>query len=406
MLSLRIALGSLASHKLRTALAMLGVFLGALALTGVQHISLSMTRKAEIETEKLGPNLFMAVSGQLSFRRSGSASLSGMAMNFTEDDARALVVGIPSALRGAPFHTVPMDIRHAERKIPAQIVATTVDYPEVRSFRSETGRFFTPQEQKGRALVCVLGRDIAVSLFGNPQAALGRLVHVFRTPMRVVGVMEAKGRDISGANQDEQVFVPLQTFLRRLANQTWITGVFIRLAPGSSPDEAAESATTILRGRHRILPGEEDDFTVLAARDAMRLQREALELVNILGVISSSLSFAVGGLGILSMMVLLVRARRIEIGIRRAMGARRADIIRQFLFESGLMAASGGILGTLAAILLLPIVCVLGDFPFLLDPVLLLGTLAGSAALGLLAGAYPAWQASRLQVLDVLRSGG
>lgn len=404
-LSLRIALSSLSTHKLRTVLAMLGVFLGALALTGVRHVSEAMVRKAEIETEKLGPNLLMAMSGKIRFTR-GDFRSQPTFKNFKVADALAVMRGLPSAALGVPYIAKTENIRFGRTRVACQLVATWPDYPRVRSFAPDIGRFFSQEEEDARAMVCVLGRAIATRLFGDPEKAVGQRVFLFRAGLTVVGVMEEKGSDISGANQDEQVFVPLSTFMRRLANRWHISGVYIQLADGADFEDAKATAETILRRQHGVGPGtpKPDDFTVLTAKDTMRLKQQALDLVQTLGVISSSLSFAVGGLGILSIMVLLVRARRMEIGIRRAVGARRRDIVRQFLIESGAMSCAGGAAGVLTALALLVVVYRLGDFPYVFDPLLILQALAGSAVLGLAAGAYPAWQAGSVQILDVLRN--
>lgn len=403
-LSLRIALKSLATHKMRTVLAMLGVFLGALALTGVLHISLAMEQKAVEETEKLGPNLLMAMTGNIRFRR-GEIRADAGNTRFRLADATALLRGLPSAVAGAPYLSFPMNIRAGNTTTMCQVVATWPDYMQVRGTGTQCGRFFDRQEEDDKALVCTLGPTIARRLFGSPEAAVGRIVQLFRARLRVVGVMEEKGSDISGTNQDEQIFVPLSTFMRRLSNKDYIHGIYMQLAEGANFDLAKDTATEILRRRHGINTeaGQTDDFRVLTARDTMQLKQQALDLVQTLGYISSSLSFGIGGLGILSIMILLVRARRLEIGIRRAVGARRSDIIRQFLLESGAMSAVGGAAGTLAALALLTVVYRLGDFPHVYSAWLIGGSLFGSAALGLAAGAYPAWAAANVGVLSVLR---
>ena len=216
--------------------------------------------------------------------------------------------------------------------------------------------------------------------------------------------MEKKGADISGTDQDQQVFVPLSTYMRRLSNQSWISGVYLQLASPGDSARAKQAAEQILLARHRIGSGENEDFSVLTAQDTMQIQQQALDLVRTLGIISSSVSFAVGGLGILSIMILLVRTRRLEIGIRRAVGARRRDIMRQFILEAALMAGIGGSLGVVVAAGLVLIVYKVGKMPVFYDPLLILGALAGSILLGLLAGAYPAWQAAQVEVLEVLRN--
>ena len=404
LLSLKIALQALATHKLRTVLAMLGVFLGALALTGVRHVSKAMVRQAEIEVEKLGPNLFALLAGQTRFSRGSDARTAGGANTFQLEDANAVIRALPGVVKAVPVISRNMPIRHGNTTVQCQLVATWSDYPNVRNFEPDTGRFFTGDEERERAKVVVLGRKIAQRLFGDPQNAVGQVVYVFRAGLVVVGVMEEKGADISGTDQDEQVFVPLATYMRRMANQTWVTGVFLQMADGTNFNRTKAAATQLMRARHSIVGGKKDDFSVLTAEDTMQLKQQALDLVDVLGLISSTLSFAVGGLGILSIMVLLVRARRLEIGVRRAMGARRRDIIRQFLLESGMMSAAGGGAGVLTALALLTVVYAVGGFPYVFDVWLILQALCGSALLGFVAGAYPAWQAANVEVLQVLRN--
>jgi putative ABC transport system permease protein len=402
--SLKIALASLKAHRLRSILAMVGVFLGALALTAVQHVSQAMYLKAEMETAKLGTNLFMARSGKVVFRRSGSVGLRYATTTFTLQDAQDLIGSIPQARSGVPFILKTLPIRYGNIKIPCQVVATWPAYTEVRSFNPAMGRFITWEDEKQHARVCVLGTKIAERLFGKPEQALGQMVYMFRAGVRVIGVMEPKGADIVGSDQDEQVFVPLSTFLRRFANQDWITGVYLQLTDNQSYDVVKKTAETILRRRHHLGQGEENDFSLLTAKDTIQLQEQALQLVQTLGLLSSGISFAVGGLGILSLMVLLVRSRRMEIGVRRAVGARRLDIIRQFILESGLMAGAGGFVGVVTAAGLVLLIYKIGQMPVIYDPIFIIGPMVGSVLLGLVAGAYPAWQAAKIEVLDILRN--
>ncbi len=403
-LSLKIALSSLAVHRLRTLLAMIGVFLGALALTGVQHLSQAMILQARQEVERLGPNLMMAVAGQIRMRR-GEARVRDTASTFTIADALAIMESVPQVVEGSAGVLSPGSVTAESVKINCQIVATWSNYARVRSLNIEYGRFLLPADEEQRELVCVLGNKIAQRLFGSAEAAQGRQALICKALLRAVGVMAPMGADITGTDQDEQVFVPLSTYMRRLSNQNFITGVYLQLQPGADAGRVKATIEALLRERHNIQSGELDDFSVMAAQETIELQEEALGLVRTLGLISASISFAVGGLGILSIMVLLVRSRRLEIGIRRALGATRADIVRQFLLESGLMSTTGGALGAVAAIGLMIGVSRAGFFPMVLDPETLGLAMLGSAFLGLGAGAYPAWQASRLEILDVLKAG-
>ncbi|QGY39525.1 FtsX-like permease family protein [Pseudodesulfovibrio cashew] len=402
-LNLRIAISSLKAHKWRAILAMVGVFLGALAFTGVQHVSEIMVRQSEIETEKLGPNLFAVMAGQIRFSRGGSVRVSASNRNFLLGDAVAVINGVPSVLEGAPFVATDMPLRANGRGVTAKLLATWPSYQEIRNFRPSLGRFFDQSDVENRSRVCVLGQKVATRLFDSPEGAMGKMVHLYRAGFRVIGVMEVKGRDISGEDQDEYVFLPVTTFLRRAANQNWLSGVFLRLAKEADPDEVGAAASAVLRERHAIGPGEDDDFSTMSAKDAMKLQQQALDLMGTLGGITSVISFAVGGMGILSIMILVVRSRRVEIGVRRAVGGRRRDIVRQFLFESALMAGVGGGLGVLVTVVLVTVGCNLADLPLVIQPAGLLLTLAGSCLLGVAAGAYPAWQAARIEILEVLR---
>ena len=400
---LKIALASLRIHRLRTILAIVGVLLGALCLTAVQHIGQAMHNKAEAETAKLGTNLFMARSGQLRFTPGGTSRARREATTFTIADAEALIQQLPMAKQGSPFATRSMPVRAGNTKVQSSIIGVWPAYTQVRDLDLAVGRFFTEQEEQESAKVCVLGAKVAERLFGSGAAALGEQVFFFRANARVIGVLAPKGADIVGSDQDDQVLVPLSTYLRRFANQDWISGVYITLNHPQDEVAAKAAAEALLRQRHHLGDGKKDDFFLMTARDTMKVQQQALDLVRTLGWISSGVSFAVGGLGILSIMVLLARTRRLEIGVRRAVGARRRDIIRQFIFESGLMAASGGLLGVLCGLGLAALVAFIGKMPFHLDLLLVTSVLGGSLGLGLLAGAYPAWEAAQVEVLEVLR---
>lgn len=403
-LNLRIAISSLSAHKLRAILAMLGVFLGALAFTGVQHVSSIMVKQAEMETEKLGPNLYAVMAGQVRFRKGGGVRTSGWSRNFTVSDAKAIIESVPSVMEGAPFVQNTMMVRGNGNAVNAQMVATWPNYQVIRSFHADTGRFFNWQEVEDRAKVCVLGLKTAERLFEKAEDAIGQMVYVYRAGFRVLGVMEAKGRDVSGEDQDEYMFLPLTTYMRRASNQNWISGVFLRLSKDAGQEAVGEAARAVMRQRHNIEEGEDEDFSTLSPKDAIKLQRQALDLMTTLGGITSSISFAVGGMGILSIMILVVRARRVEIGVRRAVGGRRRDIVRQFLFESGLMAGIGGACGVLVTVALVTVGCSLAGLPVIIDAVSLGVTLAGSCLLGVAAGAYPAWQAAHIEILDVLKN--
>ncbi len=403
-LNLKLTIKSLSRHKLRTILAMLGIFLGALAFTGVQHVSRIMVKSTELEIQKMGPNLFAVVSGQVRFSRGGGIRFRGVNHSMSVSDATAVARGAPSVLDYTPITSIEDYVRSGNRSVQANIVGCWPSYQDIRAFYPDHGRFFTMAEEQTMARVCVVGKDIADRLWGGPKQALGQTLFLYRASFEVVGVMQAKGRDLAGVNQDEQVFMPLSTYMHRASNQNWVLGAYFRLADGADMDVVRSSVTAILRQRHHLDPGEEDDFSLLEPKDAIELQRQALDLMQTLGAITSTISFAVGGMGILSIMVLMVRMRRLEIGIRRAVGGKRGHIVRQFVYEAAMLSVTGALFGVLLCIAGLLIFASVTEYPLILDPVLLGGTLAGAAVLGVASGAYPAWQASQVEILDVLKS--
>ncbi len=405
MRGLLIALKALAVHKGRAILAMLGIFLGALALTGVLHVSKALTLKAELETAKFGPSLVQATAGQMRFRPGGGFSASrALVTTFTLADARYLITKITAVDRGVPYVMSTKTIRAGSANISCNLIATLPEYETVRATRAVYGRFINAADEMGRAKVCILGSAIADRLFNSREGALGRTVYIQQAALTVLGVMEEKGQDVSGTNVDEMVFVPLSTYMRRLANIDWISGVYLNLRPGADADAVSDDLRAILRGRHFITPGEKDDFFVYSAKEATQLQSQALDLVWTLGLLSSSVSFAVGALGILSIMILMVRTRRLEIGIRRAVGASRHQIMGQFLIEAGFMSGVGGIFGVLSALVLVSGAYGMGALPAFYNLPLAAGVSVAAALLGIIAGAYPAWQASRGDILDILRN--
>ena len=187
MRGLGIILKSLAAHRTRALLAMLGVFLGALALTAVMHVAGAMVLKADLETQKLGPNLLQALSGQVRFRRDGPSGVSGVNRTFTLQDAEAILGGVAQVRDGVPYCNAPMPVRYGSIKTTSQLVATLPGFARVRAYSPAYGRFISDEDEAGRALVCVLGTAIATRLFERPDNAVGRTVFFFRAPVQVVG---------------------------------------------------------------------------------------------------------------------------------------------------------------------------------------------------------------------------
>lgn len=402
--SLIIAAAALNEHRARSALALLGVFLGALMLTLVLHISLAVGKKVELEANRLGANVTDAAAGTSPFTRKGINRAGGRnAATLTLADAEAVRDTISQTEMVVPYTLSRRSISNGRERSACPIVGTTPQYTVIRNSRPQYGRFFTQEEMQRKDLVCVLGSEVAQRLFVDPAAASEKRVRLNGRDFAVVGVMEEKGQDATGVNTDEQVYVPITTLMQRLIKQEHISGIWSRVDSADYAQEQETILTALLRQRHHILPGQQNDFSVNFSSQVNEMQDKAMHLVFVLGCLGAGISFSVGSLGILSIMTLLVRARRMEIGIRRAVGASRKNIVRQFLLESMLLAGSGGALGVTAALLLTSVVYASGALPAAYSPAMICGVLVASISCGLLAGLYPAWQAARLSIVAALK---
>ncbi len=402
-LNLKIALKSMSNFKMRTALAILGVFLGTFSLVVVSNLSDSLSKKTEKEVESLGKNLLIVRSGIV--RRFGAQTrLLSEATTLTIRDAQAIADGSPFIHAVAPLSNKAFPVRYGGITLTSVVVVgVTPNYTEVRNFRVKEGRFITENDNKNFNKVAVIGNEVAVKLFGNANP-IGKYILIWRVPCQVIGLMEEKGVDISGFNQDNQVFIPLNTFLRRFVNKDYIGSISVQAINEESISLAKAGIEDILRKRHRISEDKQDDFTVIDLKDVMAVKSQAMSMITVLGRIAAGISFFIGGLGILSIMILIVNERRVEIGIRRAVGSRKKDIVLQFLIESAFISFSGGAVGLIVSVAITVIVFLFSGLPFAISPAGIIISFLASVGIGILAGIYPSNKATKIQPVDVIRS--
>ncbi len=402
-LNLRIALRSLKNFKLRTALAILGVFLGTFSLVIVSNLSDSLAKKTEKEAASLGKDLLIVRSGVV--RRFGpSARLLSEATTLTIGDSKAIFQGSTVIKDVSPSGNSAFPVRHSDIRLASVLImGVTPNYTDVRNFRVKEGRFITENDNKNFDRVAVIGNEIAVKLFGNMNP-IGQYILIWRVPCRVVGLMEEKGVDISGFDQDNQIFIPLNTFLRRFVNKDYIGSISVQTINEESIPLAKAEIEDILRERHKIGKDQKDDFTVIDLKDVMEMKSQAMSMITVLGRIAAGISFFIGGIGILSIMILIVNERRLEIGIRRAVGSRKRDIILQFLIESAFISFSGGTVGLIASVAATVVIFIIAKLPFTISPIGLVISFIASIVVGILAGIYPSKKATRIQPVDVIRA--
>lgn len=401
-LSLTIALRSLLSFKLRTALAVLGIILGTLSLIVVNNLSNSLAKKTQQEIDRLGKNLIVVRSGAVQRFGRGTRFIS-QEPNITARDIRAIAQGVSSVKAVSPASSVSFPVRCTSMVLPSVLVTgVTPNYTTVRNFAVQEGSFITEPDDVRQRNVVVLGSRVAEKCFAQ-EKPIGNYILLQRFPSQVIGVMEEKGTDISGIDQDTQVFVPLNTFLHRLVDREFVDTLYVQCINRQSLDHAQQEIEEILRRGHRITGDKRDDVVVTAMKDVKELQVQAMDMISTLGRISAVVSFLIGGVGIFSIMMLMVNERRMEIGIRRAVGSRRLDIVFQFLMESSIIALSGSILGVGIGLVLTLSIFQIFKLPFTISVTGLVAALCASVGVGLVGGIYPCQRATMIQPVDILR---
>ena len=403
ILNLEIALGALGNYRLRTALAVLGVFFGTLSLVIVGNLSDSLSLKTEQEISNLGENLVIVFSGQL--RQHGPrGSLTARAATLTQEDATAILNSLPAVRQVTPSGMKAFPIRYRNAVLKAVAVnGVTPNFTEVRNFEIAEGNPITDDDERNQRKVAVLGPTTAEKLFGK-ENPLGKTILIRRVPCQVIGVTVAKGSDISGTDQDNQIFIPLKTFLRTFTNQEYLNSISIQAVDQNAIPALQNDVAALLRIRHKIKDGLKDDFTVVDLKDVNALKNDAMGMIKILGRTAAAASFLIGALGILSIMILIVNERRVEIGIRRAVGSRKRDIILQFLLESSFISVTGGLIGIFAGILASLLIARILSYPPTISMPGLVLSFAASALSGIVAGIYPSFKAIQINPVDIIRS--
>ena len=395
-----IALTALKSNKTRFFLASLGIMIGIAAVIVMVAIGKGSQHEVMTVIAKMGENLLTINAGEMK-RRGGRLRLSGNVTTLNLRDVDYLSKEVDGITFVAPFEIKEMKVKYLQVLTSTNVAGSTLEFLETRNYRIASGEMFTEMDQKLGARVGVVGKTVIKNMLGG-EDPLGKTVRINAIPFRIIGIFESKGLDSDGIDQDDILLIPIKSMLRRILNQNYISTIYAKADSRRNIERVAAKIKTVLRDRHKIADDAENDFTIISQIDLENLKAETSELFTRLIVGVAAISLVVGGIGILAVMLISVKERTHEIGVRRAVGATKGDIVGQFLFESILIGLFGGFFGVVLGVGITFGASTWGAENLLLDANSIYISTSVCMMIGVIFGLFPAIKASRLDPMVAL----
>lgn len=397
----KIALHALLGHPVRTALSLVGIIIGVAAVILMVAVGQGAQKEVLKKIENMGTNLIVVSAGQMKTFAGRTRQVS-IVTTLVPRDAMAISSEVPGVAQGAPAQGKRLPLKYETQSYTTQVVGTTYNLPEIKNISIAKGRFFNEEEDHLMARVAVLAPTPMKNLFGKANP-IGEMIRIKNVAFEVIGVTKEKGM-IAGQDEDDQVFIPLNTAMKRLMNVTYLSQIYLQARSTADMKPSEKDIKSLLRERHRLKEDKADDFTIQNQLDILEAERETTQSFTLLIGSIAGVSLLVGGVGILAVMLILVRERTNEIGVRRAVGARRKDILLQFMMEATSLSIGGGVAGILIGLVGSFVVRYATKWPVSLSVMPIIISFGFSFMVGFFFGVYPARKASRLDPIEALRA--
>jgi putative ABC transport system permease protein len=403
--SSRIALRALQVNRTRSALTMLGIIIGVGAVIAMVGVGAGATERIQAQIQSIGSNLIIVLPGSIS--SNGVRLGSGGVATLTTDDAKAIADECPSVALTAPTVRGGVQVVYGSNNWATVVQGVTPDYMTLRDYTMMSGQFFTTQDVDASAKVAVLGETVADNLFGDNDPT-GQVIIIKNVPFTVAGVLTPKGQSPTGQDQDDVILLPISTATQKVlgvnkANAKAVGSVMVQAINPQAIDQAIQEMDALLRERHRILPGLDDDFSVRNLTEVFAAQESSAQVMAVLLGAIASVSLIVGGIGIMNIMLVSVTERTREIGLRLAVGAKRRDILSQFLVEAMTLSLLGGIIGILVGVATSFSISYFAQWSTDIGVLAVAVSFLFSALVGVFFGYYPARTAAFLNPIEALR---
>ena len=398
---LRIALRALANNKLRGFLTMLGIIIGVASVITMLAIGQGSKKSIQAQISEMGSNMIMIHPG--GDMRGGVRQSAEDMQTLKLEDYEDIVNETRFVSAVSPSVNSSGQVIYGANNAPTTIYGISPDYMEIRRYKIEDGDMFTEQDIQTAAKVCVIGKTIVDNLFPNGENPVGKVIRFGKLPFRIVGVLESKGYNSMGMDQDDLILAPYTTIQKKVLAITHLQGINCSALEERYTDQAIEEISEILRRNHKLKESDEDDFTIRSQQELSTMLTSTTDMMTVLLAAVAGISLLVGGIGIMNIMYVSVTERTREIGLRMSIGAKGIDILSQFLIESVLISVTGGLIGVFFGVGAALVVNKVAHFPIFIQPWSVMLSFAVCTVTGIFFGWYPAKKAAQLDPIEAIR---